>query len=499
MRSLGFLGVLSLVNLSLLLFQIDKQSLWLDEAMSLQIAQLPHGEMLGFLSGMPEQHPFYYLLLRMWIGFGNSETVLRSLSALFALASVWGTYVLCSHLFGTRLARVGALIVAVSPYYLYYGQEARMYTLLGFLALVNAYCFVLWKDRQSTAFAAGYVFSGIVGVYTHFFFLFLLGAHLLFAAIQEKGLRARSRRTALCQGVILLAYAPWAAMLLRHSPQPQSWKGMEHIVWGVPYTLLRFSIGYAEFVANYQWRDRLLQLSGENAGVLLLAAVAFGGLVVSGVAYMRREGDAGLFVLCGAFAPMVFGMLASLVMQVVLVGERYFVISFPFYVMVLAGGVIQVSQARKRIRPIGAVIVALFGLVVGKSLYDYYFGTEFGKEQWRDAARYVSARARPGDVVVFEPDFVRFVFDYYYREGDPRVILTPDNVTGASGVVAAEQHGRVWLVKRSNSGERASVKRLLNGFVKVSDQLFPFESGIFVQLYEAAPVFQGDDGRRSGT
>lgn len=497
MRALRFLAPLSVVSLSLLLFRIDKQSLWLDEAMSLQIAQLPLGEMLILLAGMPEQHPFYYVLLRTWLGLGSSEIVLRSLSVLFALASVWGLYFFTTYLFGDGLAKVATIILAVSPYYIYYGQEARMYTLLGFLALANSYFFVVWTDGQSKLSAAAYVLSGVAGVYTHFCFFFLLSAHLCFVLIREKGFGPKVVRTALWQGLILLGYAPWALVLLRNFPERQGWKGIEHIVFAVPYTALRYSVGYAELAVNYEWKDHILDMGMDNAGVLILATVVFGWLTVKGLRYMRGAELGGLFVMCSAFVPIGVALLTSLATNVILVGERYFVISFPFYVIVLAAGMYEAILPRDTARAIGVGIVALFGLVVGKSLYDYYFGTEFGKEQWRDAARYVSARARPGDVVVFEPGFIRFVFDYYYGEGDPRVILAPDNVTGASGIVAAKQHGRVWLVKRGNSGERASVKRLPNRFVKVSDRLFPFESGIFVQLYEAAPLSQGDGGRRT--
>src|SRR5439155_18625276 len=97
-----------------------------------------------------------------------------------------------------------------------------------------------------------------------------------------------------------------------------------------------------------------------------------------------RERD-GRFVLCGLVVPMGAALLASLV--VVMMGERYLMVSFPFYVTLLAAGVVALWRGDGRRRPLGIAVVALYGLLLGRALVDYYADQAFGKEQWADVAR----------------------------------------------------------------------------------------------------------------
>ena len=62
--------------------------MWLDEALTVNIARLPLGDLRGALErdGAP---PLYYVLLHVWTGvFGDSDVAARSLSGVFALGAV---------------------------------------------------------------------------------------------------------------------------------------------------------------------------------------------------------------------------------------------------------------------------------------------------------------------------------------------------------------------------------------------------------------------------
>ena len=84
------------------------------------------------------------------------------------------------------------------------------------------------------------------------------------------------------------------------------------------------------------------------------------------------------------------------------------------------------------------------------SLSNYYFDPRYSKENFRDAARYVSAHARPGDGIVTTN--CRSVFDLYYvgpavvedlsyvcAGGGPHVEKTLDGVVSGAD--------RIWLVQ----------------------------------------------------
>ena len=112
------------------------QSLWLDEVMTVSIATSSLEEASRWFLSLPEQHPFYYLLTKVWLTiFGTSEAALRSLSLCFGVLTIPVVFILARDLFNDAVGCVAALLLAVSPFWLYYSQEGRMYTLLVLLVV----------------------------------------------------------------------------------------------------------------------------------------------------------------------------------------------------------------------------------------------------------------------------------------------------------------------------------------------------------------------------
>src|SRR3989454_12334151 len=142
MRRWRFLAVISAAQLALLFAHLGRDSLWLDEVTSADVAGAPWGRVWAFFRSLPEQHPLYYLLLRGWTILGTSEATLRSLSVVLAIATVWALYVLVERLAGERTARVAAVIAAAD----------RKSTRLNSSHLVISYAvFCLKKKRTSSA------------------------------------------------------------------------------------------------------------------------------------------------------------------------------------------------------------------------------------------------------------------------------------------------------------------------------------------------------------
>lgn len=135
-----------IVTVGIVLRFLPRTALWLDEALSVNIASLPIGDIPDALhrDGHP---PLYYVLLHFWIRlFGDSDWTVRALSGLISVLTMPFVYVA-----GTRLARransnvdhpgrVGALSVAlfaIMPFAIRYASEARMYVLVMALTTVG--------------------------------------------------------------------------------------------------------------------------------------------------------------------------------------------------------------------------------------------------------------------------------------------------------------------------------------------------------------------------
>ena len=86
------------------------------------------------------QPPLYYALVAGWTRLaGTGEWALRFPSVAFGLLMVALAYALGRRLFGPVAGWAAALLGALHPLWVYYAQEARMYTLLTALGMLAGY------------------------------------------------------------------------------------------------------------------------------------------------------------------------------------------------------------------------------------------------------------------------------------------------------------------------------------------------------------------------
>ena len=155
--------------------------LWLDEALSVNIARLPLTQMPGALvqDGSP---PLYYLLLHFWmLAFGQGEGAVRSLSASVSVITVPFFWLAGRTLGGRRVAWAALLLGATSPWAIYYSSYTRMYSLMAleavlfYLALRRA---VEFPSHRRLA-CVGVLTTALM--YTHYWDFYLLGVVGLWA------------------------------------------------------------------------------------------------------------------------------------------------------------------------------------------------------------------------------------------------------------------------------------------------------------------------------
>jgi len=186
---------------------------WIDEAIAVGIASHEPGEIPGLLrqDGSP---PLYYLLLHAWIGLvGSGEAAARSLSLLFAAVAVPVSWWAGSAVGGRRAGAVAAAIVAVCPFFTYYAQEARMYTLVAVLSVVAAAAFVLAFLRGRRAHLLTLGAALVLLLYTHTWGVFLAaGLAIAWLGLWRDG-RVPGRDGALLFGAVVALYLPWAPSL----------------------------------------------------------------------------------------------------------------------------------------------------------------------------------------------------------------------------------------------------------------------------------------------
>lgn len=130
--------LLLLTAFALRLYRLDHQELWGDEAHSAYVSKLP---LPSTVSPCTETNPpLYHLLLYFWVRLaGSSVFALRFLSLVLGLLTVPLVYRLARLGFGVLVGLLGALLCAISPFQVYYSQEARMYALATFSTTLSMF------------------------------------------------------------------------------------------------------------------------------------------------------------------------------------------------------------------------------------------------------------------------------------------------------------------------------------------------------------------------
>ncbi len=158
--ALLWLAAMLLLALALRVYRLDAQSLWYDEAVTAQVASRGIAELTRWTAD-DIQPPLYYYLVAGWTRLaGRSEWALRFPSAFFGVLTVVMLWATARRLFGQGetgrwAAGIASLLTALLPLYIYYAQEARMYTLLTFLGVLAGYALLRAGVRGQEAGGRG--------------------------------------------------------------------------------------------------------------------------------------------------------------------------------------------------------------------------------------------------------------------------------------------------------------------------------------------------------
>ena len=121
--------------LAVRLIGLGSESLWYDEAFSAHLASLPLDRLMAATAG--DVHPPLWYLIE-WLtvrGLGASEFSLRLPAALASAAGAAEMFLLVRRIESERAGLVAAGLMIASGGMHYYGQEARMYSLMTWLSL----------------------------------------------------------------------------------------------------------------------------------------------------------------------------------------------------------------------------------------------------------------------------------------------------------------------------------------------------------------------------
>lgn len=420
---------------------LGARSLWLDEAISLEIARLDFRNFLSVISRREVNMSLYYVLLHFWIRLGQNEFTLRALSAVFGTLVIVAIYALASEWMGKDTGMFACWLAALNPALVAYSQEARAYSFAVLLAVVSFLVFRKALDSGEWAHWVAYGVIDAMGMYAHLFFGWLVVAQLAYLTYAVHDSRTWKR--------VLVAYVflgaslvPLVAIFQRSAGNQLAW-----IVEPNSKALLRF---FADASG-----------SGLLAGLYGLFAVA-GWLVLGRKGEPTSSGSRILLALWW-LAPVLLAFAISRKLPIFV--PRYLLICIPPMLMLAAVGLS--ANSSRRLRWLGLSLV-LAASIYGTYSYHRSLIDERTTNDWRGAADYMAQVLRSGDRVLFYYGAERLPFDFYFRQNPKQglVEIYPsrpivDLLVGKASTLDEDllyemgrQRGRIFLLSEFQPNER---------------------------------------------
>src|ERR1700721_553282 len=192
-----FLVLLLFTGGAVRLIYLARKPFWFDECFSVEVARIGWGNFLRLLWWREANMWLYFLLLRVWLHFGQREFFIRSLSVVFAAASLPAIYWLANLLCDRRVALIAAALFTLNAYNVRYAQEARSYALFLLLATLSSGLLIAVLRERARRYWLGFVMVSFLAVYAHLYALLLLAAHWIAVRLLSSAQIAEDRPMAL--------------------------------------------------------------------------------------------------------------------------------------------------------------------------------------------------------------------------------------------------------------------------------------------------------------
>lgn len=417
---LGLLIAITLLGAILRLYCLARYSLWYDEATSIFGSYFVDWS-LGFLRRETGVTPFIAFLVRFWYplimsipGVAKGSTLfdffLRLMPCLFGIACIPLTFLLARYLLkDTCAALFAALLLAVSPFHVYYAQELRPPTLYVAVAVVTIFFTLKALEEDRARHWIAMTACMALSMYAYYFALWILFAINLFFLLTIASNKQHLGKWIVSQGVMAVLIIPplYSGVIEAKIHE----RAKEH--WFPHPTLVTAGITIKNFFAGY----------GPHQLVYWPLFLFGGGLMALGIYALRTKPKPLLFLLLLAFVPILGNIIVWNTRDFAFYTYRAQIVSsIPCFILAAVG----LLSLKKK--PLIVIAAGLFAALTAPALADHYaqrlhpiwhhrLGVRY-KPDNRSAARYIAARMKPGDFVGHVSHYTLAPFKEHYLEAD---------------------------------------------------------------------------------
>lgn len=175
-----YLVIITLVGALLRIYHLGFNSFWLDEAWTWYFSKMSWSEIWN-TTAYEFNPPGFYWIEHTIMYSGESEIWLRLVPAVCGIITIPVMYLIGKQFYQSKKAGlIAALLMALSPFAVWYSQEARAYsTALLFIAI----CFYFWQKNKSVLCGV----AGAVAFWMHFYAIIPIAAMAAWAVVNDKG------------------------------------------------------------------------------------------------------------------------------------------------------------------------------------------------------------------------------------------------------------------------------------------------------------------------
>jgi O-antigen/teichoic acid export membrane protein len=403
-------AIAALTAFALVLRLIATRGLWLDEATSVTQAQMSLGDMLHSLQTTDVHPPLHHVVLWATVHlFGTDQLVVRAPSIVAGTLMVPVLWLTGRELWGPRAGLAAAALAAVAPFAVWYAQEARMYAFFMFFATCALYAQLRAMRSGRARWWVAFALAGGALIWTQYFAaLVVVTLHAGTAwglwRAQRDGEDIKPRLLGWLGAIALtiLVLLPLAHFALsQFEANEAAGRGFDQSPSqaGGDVDGGRDGPGVYSALTNLVWAIWGYHSNATMAALTALwPALMLGALLLLG---RGRPGRSGL-VAAVAVVPAV-GMTVLGEAKPFLFEARYFIALTPMVLLLLARATTGWTASRTGAAlATGALAVTLAAGTADQQLnrsnprlYDF-----------KGALTQVHEQAQPGDVVLYEPDYL---------------------------------------------------------------------------------------------
>ncbi len=390
-------------------YHIDLQSVWLDEIHTM-VETNPSLSYKEFYNIAVEREvmPHLYFLIARFFSFliDDSVLVIRSISALAGILSVFSIYFLGKELISKKIGIFASLFLAVNQFHIFYSQEARPYALFSLLTILSFLFLLRFTKRLNLKSGIYYALFTALMINTHFFGLFVLVSQAIILLIHLITVKREYKRrffinSVISGAIIVLLFIPSLSILIKASNRNAFWlksnnpdffKELFHVFFGrsefLIYSALLLIIAYFVKIFSEKEKNAIKTNNKYLVSFVFLMVWLF---VIFIIPYIRSYTN----------LPMLI--------------NRYFMSALPAIILIIAIGL---SSIKSRVVVVIIGFIFIFTSFINLIVVNNYYN-KVNKTQFREITAEVNLKNIDKNPIVYR---MAWHMEYFFDKNEIKLI-----------------------------------------------------------------------------